>query len=357
MAKSGQRLAWLDAAKGGAILLVVLHHVVLWLQPVDLVAPIFVTADHLLKQARMPLFFLASGIATSFIHKAPRGEFVVFKLLPIAWIFVLWTAVYGLALEGAAQSPPWSAGGLLFYLPGALIAGDHGMWFVMALGLMCLAALITRNFPPTIVLGLALAMTLYNDITAWPYHFPVFPDWIVHNLLNYAIFFFAGLYGSQYFIKRAGSPRTMRVVLISALLGFIAVNVAVIAAEAWFWRTQTVRAILGTAIGFSAAVLLSEVPKIGPALSWFGQRSLGVFLGHGLFLVPFVTLLPSGISGSTIWGHVMPLIATCIAVAGSLLLYLGLERIGLRWVYILPKRVGRSLLATLSSVRREQAAT
>ncbi|MEL6322875.1 MAG: hypothetical protein AAFQ84_01445, partial [Pseudomonadota bacterium] len=62
-------------------------------------------------------------------------------------------------------------------------------------------------------------------------------------------------------------------------------------------------------------------------------------------------------SGSTIWGHVMPLIATCIAVAGSLLLYLGLERIGLRWVYILPKRVGRSLLATLSSVRREQAAT
>ncbi|MEL6324835.1 MAG: hypothetical protein AAFQ84_11465 [Pseudomonadota bacterium] len=48
MAESGRRLAWLDAAKGGAILLVVLHHVVLWLQPVDLVAPIFVTADLLL---------------------------------------------------------------------------------------------------------------------------------------------------------------------------------------------------------------------------------------------------------------------------------------------------------------------
>ncbi len=341
---STQRLDWLDAAKGGAILLVVFHHSLLWLEDADLVHPIYERINYLLKQARMPLFFLASGVAASFIHRAPGRDYAAFKLLPIAWIYLAWTVIHGFAFEGLAFAAPWSAGGLFGYLPAALAAPSHGLWFVFALGVMCAVALLVRALPPALVLGGALWMTLHNDFGLWPRRFPVFPDWIVHNIFDYSVFFFAGLYGARRIIAAAASPRTMAALLVAALAGFAALNLLALQSDTLYWRTQTLRAVGGAAIGLSAAVLVSRPPRIGAALAWFGQRSLGVFLGHGFFLVPFATLLPASIHGSARFGALMPLAATVVAVAGSTLLYLGLAKIGLKWIYILPKSAGRAVL-------------
>ena len=339
-----QRLDWLDAAKGGAILLVAFHHSILWLQPAELAHPIYDQIDYLLKQARMPLFFLASGIAASFIYQAPRREYFAFKLLPIAWIYILWTIIYGFAFEGVGSAWPWQAGGLFDYLPKAMVAPDHGLWFVFALWIVCFLAIITRGLPQWLVLAGALGMTLHNDFGLPPYYYPVFPNWIVHNILNYTVFFFVGLFGARRIIEGVVSIRTMWTLLGVSVLGFIAVNLIAAQSETLFWRTQTLRAAGGTGIGLALSVLLTRVDRLGPALAWFGQRSLGVFLGHGLFLVPLVTLLPASLHGSETLSTVMPLIVTVIVSAAATLLYLGASRIGLRWLYILPKSVGRSLL-------------
>lgn len=342
---SKQRLEWLDVAKGGAIMLVVLHHAILMLGPVELAAPIYHKIDFLLRQARMPLFFLASGIATSFVIGLPRREFFARKLLPIAWIFLFWSLVLGIAFDGAANALPWAADGAIPYLLKALIKPSYGMWFVLALGLVTLAAMLFRDAPPYLILGLALLMTLHNDLGLWPRHFPIYPNWMVHNILNYSVFFFAGLYGRQLIIQGFTAPRRAVAALACAAAAFTILNLVGAESKPIFKMSQTLRALSGAMIGLGLSILISRTPVLGPALSWFGKRSLGVFVGHGLFLIPFIQLLPEALHGSDRLALLMPVVATAIAVTGSILLFLGLSRVGLRWLYILPPHVGRALLS------------
>lgn len=291
----------------------------------------------------MPLFFLASGIAAALIHKASRRDYIAGKLVPIAWIFLVWSVILSVSLDWSITAAPWAPGGVMSDPVSSVAEPKHGLWFVQALWVMCLMALLVRGMPPVLVLVLATAMTLHNDIGLWPRHFPVFADWIVHNLLDYTLFFFAGLFGSKFIISHAASVRTMLLLLAGGLLTFASLNIVAWEADHIFSRTQTLRAAAGVAIGLSVSVLVSQLQLVGFALSWFGQRSLGVFLGHGLFMVPVATQLPEAIHGSTGLSVVMPLALTVFSVAGSILLYLALSRIGLKWLYVMPKHwVGRA---------------
>ncbi len=350
------RLKWLDAAKGIAIILVVLHHSILWLDKVDLVHPVYVQIDHFMKQARMPLFFLASGIALKYIYQKPPSEFVAYKLLPIAWIYMVWTVICGIAFDDVLSLPFLGGESIAIYFAKAMVQPTHGLWFVLALGVMCFLALITRQLPSMVVLAGTLAMTLYNDMGLHPAYFPIVSDAVVHNILNYCLFFFVGLFFSDLIIKEANSRNRMLALLGLSFIGFIIANWLAFQSEALFWQTQTVRAVCGTAIGFAVSVLLTRIDQVGSAMSWMGKRSLGIFLGHGLFLVPIVVYMPEAFRGAETLQTIAPILATALCVGGATALYLLLSRIGLRWIYIFPKDKARAIVESAYRVvgRRAQ---
>lgn len=82
---SSERLAWLDAAKGGAIVLVVFHHSLLHADDLGLAPRLYETANYYLRQMRMPMFFLASGLATSFLLHRPAGQYLSRRVVPTLW--------------------------------------------------------------------------------------------------------------------------------------------------------------------------------------------------------------------------------------------------------------------------------
>ncbi len=338
-----QRLLWLDAAKGGAIILVVLHHSILSLTASDMAHPAYIQLDALLKQMRMPLFFFASGIATSFLIHLPVRELFARKLLPIAWIFFFWSLVLGIAFEGVAQTAPWAQGGALWYLANVFFHPGYGMWFVLALGLMCLIAFQTRSLSPVLVIAAALAMTIHNDLSLFPRRFPLFPDWIVHNFLNYTLFFFLGLYSPRVIEIGAFSPPQIWRFLAAGLTAFAALNILGHLSPKFLELSQTLRATSGTVVGLCAALLVSRLERIGPALAWFGTRSLGVFVGHGLILIPLAWLLNHYAHEVPAAAVAFPPLLTLLSVAGSVMLFEALCRLRLTWLYVLPPRVGRAI--------------
>jgi uncharacterized membrane protein YcfT len=348
---AGGRLVWLDVARGGAIILVVFHHAILLLSKQDLAHSVYIDIDFALKQMRMPLFFLASGIATSFVIDLPRREFFARKLLPIAWIFIFWSLVLGVAFEGIASAPIWSERGILGYLAEVLHDPNYGMWFVLALGGMCLVAMLVRDLPPAIVLIAALAMTIHNDLSLYPRHFPVYPDWMVHNFLNYSLFFFFGLSGSRIIQRHTFTRTQVLALLASATVLFAVLNYIGHHSARIFEMTQTLRALSGATIGCAVAILLSRLDKIGDLFSWFGRRSLGVFVGHGLFLIPLVQLLLGFRDMIPTWaGAFLPILLTSASVAGAILLFESLTRLRLQWLYVLPPQVGRAIVGQTPAV-------
>lgn len=344
------RLQWLDVAKGGAILLVVLHHSILVSSDHDLTHDAFHSLDYYLKQMRMPLFFLASGITTSFVMSRSSRDYIATKLLPIAWIFLFWTIVLGVVLDGVFEAAPWDEGGLFHYLAEAIVHPKYGMWFVLVLGILSAVALLLRNVPPGIVFVGSLALTLANDLSLMPASFGPFAKFMVHNLFDYAFFYFIGLYSTQVIVSAVSSPKRTLVTLAVAVIAFVCLNMLVkFGSSHYFLMTQTARATAGAAIGLCLAVLISQWNAAGETLSWVGKRSLGIFVAHGLFLFPLARYLGERMEGVEHAGLITPPLITVAAVIGSLLLYLSLSRAGLTWLYILPSRVGHRIMSAVPS--------
>ncbi len=330
--------------------MVVLHHSILSLTAADMSHPAYVHVDALLKQMRMPLFFFASGIATSFLIQLPVREFFARKLLPIAWIFFFWSLVLGLAFEGVARTAPWAEGGALWYLANVFFDPSYGMWFVLALGLMCLIAFLTRSISPVLVIAGALAMTIHNDLSLYPRRFPLYPDWIVHNFLNYTLFFFLGLYSPRVIDLSTFSSSQIWRFLAAGVTAFAALNILGHLSPKLFELSQTLRAMSGTVVGLCTALLVSRLDRIGPALAWFGTRSLGVFVGHGLILIPLAWLLnrsAHAVPGASV---AFPLLLTLLSVAGSVMLFEALCRLRLTWFYVLPPQVGRAIASRVPDI-------
>lgn len=91
----GNRYAWVDYAKGIAIILVVFRHAVFGLENTGFeIAKPIMDVNAILYSFRMPLFFLLSGL---FFHaslkKSGAGNFVIGKLNTLLWPYVIWAVI------------------------------------------------------------------------------------------------------------------------------------------------------------------------------------------------------------------------------------------------------------------------
>lgn len=128
-----QRLTWVDALKGAAILFVVLGHGWRGLYERNLVPDaLFEAVDQRIYIFHMPVFFAAAGffLARQVLGKPP-ADFVKGRLLRLIWPMVLWTYIFiGIkVLAGHRANMPVTASDLLISpFPGYL----H-LWFLWAL--------------------------------------------------------------------------------------------------------------------------------------------------------------------------------------------------------------------------------
>ena len=368
MVQRQRRLSWLDVAKGGAVILVALFHATFYLGEVDLVHWTYAPLNDVLVQLRMPTFFLASGITTSFLLSRPRDTYVARKILPLIWILVVWSVIRDIALlqfRPFDGDPSTGVGPLIHNM---LLSPNAGMWFVWSVAVLSVAALALRRLPWALPAGALLAASVLVTGGVIPTDATPFSAFLVGNFLTYAFLFFVGIGVAGLMTDIGASTRRAAMLLAAGGAGFVAANLITGATgdgAAAAGLTAALRIGFGALFGLAAAMLADRAERLGPWLAWAGKRSLAIYVGHSLFMFWAIRLMPNGLAdtlaASPAATLAAPVVLTAVSVAGALALHEVLVRARLGWLYVLPAEVCRSIVTRLTPpaatpIRKDAAA-
>ena len=253
----------MDLVRGGAILLVIAHHLRILQQIWDGGTPwVMLELSEGFAPFRMPTLLFASGLLLARSLRKPAGQFLRGKVRGLLWPWLLWSAVMLAILGwGNATNPLWWVNGMY-------------TWFLMALFLYYLAGLITRRLHPgwlalASIVGWA-AMPLLGieyDMTGPR------PDKFVY----YAVFFFAGAA-----LHRTLAERRIPWVMLAPALAI---------AAAWGLRAALQDREPVTPVIAQVVVLIAVIAAVGVAqrlpslralrpLEWLGRNSIVPYLVH-----------------------------------------------------------------------------
>lgn len=300
------RVAWVDVGKGLSILGVLLFHVVFFSASADTVAA-RVSAH--LDEVRMSLFFLVSGMFAHKLASMTAGE--VFRRRVWAWAapYVTWGAVSYVLLGWYGVRDP--AHGYITYL----VFPENGMWFLYALVVYTVAGFAAARLrvPPPVVLWASAVAAVAGPLIA-----PFGDNWGVMRVLMFAPYFFGGLHARRMLLRLAQARPP--VLLVAA---FVAGAVAVpgIAAkralmatllppdtpgldprmEAWkLAMALNVGYVSCLAVAVLGAVALSMIPVVSQVLTFFGRRTLALYLSNEVLAMTWLSRvepqwLPAGV--------------------------------------------------------------
>lgn len=330
----GLRVAWVDAARGTAIALVVLHHASLRAAAAGSAAW-WVDLTMMLQTVRMPLFFTLAGLlAARWVSgRTSWAQMLRSKVLLFVWVYLVWLAVrylWFLVLPGGRPMTPYDELLVRLWLPA-------GGWFVLALAVMFVLARSLHRLPALLLLAVAAGVSI-----------AFLADRIrLGNLLwdgvgSYLVFFLAGIVLRDRVLAMA--QRMTRIAAVAVVGGWAAAYLACAAAGV----TEApgigfALRVAGVAAGVSVGLLLQH----RAAVRALGRSTLPVYLTHQLLVVSAVAWLSSTSDLAE---------QPVLHVAGPVLLALVVlplaygwgrlaPRIGLGWLFDVPSAATRRTVA------------
>lgn len=297
----GERILWLDALRGATILLVVFHHAWLtawtWLgDQADRVPWYVYTADTGLSLARIPAFFLCSGILFAGPMTRGWGWFVRHRLAFAIWVIFIWTLLSNASVLLGLPLYPWSSDpykvdwSLFLWNP-------HGnLWFIYAIAILGTLAMILRPLPRGTQLGIALMLAIFLTLVIPYLNPPGGLGSLMDNLGTRGVLLF--MLGVLFSERIRTGFRTHH---LGALVALSVWGGAVAMAKLG-WLNHPVAEIIPTLTSTFAAIyllqyLLARLTFVARVLAPIGRRSLDVFLLHQFGIaLSFLLLVASGIA-------------------------------------------------------------
>lgn len=326
MQETGKRIAWIDSAKGSLIILIVLHHAVIYERAIfgdgwshhgfqwdDL--------DIWLYHIRLPLFFFISGLLASGYFSGKLGKLNWRNALGYLVLYAMWSLAY---LEIVPGWPEFDPGAAISTNEVLLLAlGGSTLWYIWALLVCLLTAHLTRPVPVWIValmvIGLHALAESYGELPGK-----------IAALTRSMPFYLIGFGYPALAVLRPGDLRRGPIVLLALLIALLQWTGA---SAVW---SEAALDLIGLGIGGALARLLTRAPEAVVApLSWLGQRTLPIYILH----FPIVAALGATTArmiglrdpGSALVWIYAPLL-TIIVVAGSLLLAQLFKWAGAGWL-------------------------
>lgn len=308
------RVSWVDSLKGVTVVLVALFHSYLAFETLQFTGDLqrldelFKAATDRLGMARMPSFFLASGLVLAAVSGNKKIWFLKKRLPFMLWIISLWTLIqWCLEMSGLHLYPWQSYPYLSGYLP--LIAPYGNIWFIYSIlflsGLaVALGSQLTFRKLVTLVLIYVLLSTLLAKVD--------FAHWIQYYTLHKTThqglpFFFVGFYLSRYVKDFFNS----RLVLITAIpvcsIVYLVFN-AIVEPGPGFSQSKILFHYLPSTIIFIAMIVfLDRVEFCKKLMHLLGKYSLEIFLSHQIFIAACYFFY-SAILAQFEWTHSNPFI-------------------------------------------------
>jgi uncharacterized membrane protein YcfT len=329
--QGGDRIAWIDCARGIGISLVVIGHVLRGLVAASILprsnAVVFV--DYWIYSFHMPLFFLLSGMFGPRNIDRSTPAFIDRELRSIAYPYFVWSiAQTGIqvALARYANHPA----GLqdLLRIPWVPVMQ---FWFFYALFLIILLVhglrLLGRSYLQILSISVALEVV---SVCVWLGPWSVVQD-AVHNAPYFALGAFAGPT-----ILSIGGRLPPRRAELGAFLGFAFLTALIGEGVGGSHLAAPALALIGIASSLALAVGLAVGPTFS-ALRRLGVHSLPIYVAHTLASAGIRIALRSFLHVESASLHLVA------GITGGLLAPVWLaeffERIGFRYAFSWPKRV------------------
>lgn len=334
------RIEWLDAVRGGGIVLVVAGHALGGLidSPLGAGQGAMRTAFFAIYTFHMPLFLMLAGLlVTGRIGRGARA-FVRGLLPTLVWPYFLWSALqFSLifALGALVNRPAGAFWPTILALPWRTVSQ---FWFLYALFWMHLVAALVVSRGGTRAL---LALGLVLKVTAALVPLDVTVKLVAGNLVWYALGASIGLGGAER-IVRAVPAYWLIIVLPLLTLGLAALALMAVgpgfgqarlaAASSpeianFAWRLPAVPAALAGCLGVVALLSRAE-GTAAEMLQYMGQRTMAIFVLHVIFVAgPRIVLTRSGLIADPVL--LLPVLIGA-GLAGPLLIERMLRPLGLQ---------------------------
>jgi uncharacterized membrane protein YcfT len=315
------RNAWIDAAKGLCIILVVLFHSTLGVEK-DIGALTWMHAViDWAKPFRMPDFFLISGLFLGARIARPWRAYLDAKVWHFAYFYVLWFHIhFGLRLKALIADVGLN-GAMRQYLE-AYIDPFGSLWFIYLLAVFCIVAKLVRRQPAWLIAGIGLAAHVLAP------HTGIF---MLDEFLSRFVFFYLGFAYAPAILEYARQIGRLPLAwLVMALALWAVVNtLGLLTGLAELPGLELAFAGLGIAavIAFSVAITRSSEgresgTRLGAALAYCGRNSIVIYLAFTIFMAVTRTVLlkvGSGL-GVPLDGGLVALAAAASGLIGALVL-------------------------------------
>lgn len=281
---TGERIAWVDAAKGICIILVVMMHSTLglgeavgregWMHWVVAFA----------KPFRMPDFFLVSGL---FLAKAVERDWRTFadrRIVHFLYFYAVWYviqfAVKGWGLAGGDPAELVRLFALGFIEPFGTL------WFIYMLAVYSVAVKLLRRLPPVALLAGAAALQIAHVESGWL---------VIDTFAAYFVYFAAGyvlaprVFAIAAWAGRNAAPALLGLALWALINGFAAFAPSGVSGHETVAALPGVSLVLGLAgaIAITAAASLLVARGLAGPLTYCGERSIVVYLA---FFLPMAVM-------------------------------------------------------------------
>ena len=266
------RSAWVDAAKGLCIILVVMMHTALgvgeamggegWLHAVVAFA----------KPFRIPAFFLLAGLFLARTIAQPWAKFLDRKLLHFVYFYLLWAGIQISLKIGASQG----ASAALTAMFEALIEPYGTLWFIYLLPIFFVVTKMLRPVPAPLIFAAAMLLEVMHVHTGWT---------ALDEFAARYIWFFAGYALAQMIFQAAGWMR-----MHSALTAVSALAAGVITALCVVYGVADSRGVslllgISGSLGLIAVAVLLTPTAAGACVTISGAQFhchlSGIFSANG----------------------------------------------------------------------------
>lgn len=327
------RLAWADVARGGAMVLVVLAHVLQLMGVGGWSLGWLDTANLYLTAIRMPLFFLIAGLFAASAITRTWGGLWRSRLALLVYVYLVWSVIRALWFSVVpwplgAEIPPWLA---LLLAP---VWPTSGLWFLFALVLYLVLARASVRVPAAVVLGGAGALSLLAAANL----VPTGGNGVWRSVAMYLFFFVLGARLPTVWRAWAARPGWAPAVAGVAVIP-VAVLLYTLSPAAIDPLARVLLSTVCVAACLPIAAAIARVGWLAAPLLAVGRRTLPIYVTHTLLLAVLVPLVPVGLVPAALAAGVL----TAAAVLLSLGLFALLGRFG--GIYSLPGPWARSLAA------------
>ncbi|TCK25370.1 acyltransferase family protein [Pseudonocardia endophytica] len=325
------RIDWVDAAKGMSILLVVLHHVVILMEPHGLIPGPVSAVNSAMASLRMPLFFLASGLFAAAPLAASWRTLLHKRVAFFLYLFVLWTILQSIVFMWVLPAdvlPPDSPLTWVDVAWEALLPGP-AMWFLYALAVFSIVGKLVRRTPAwaqLVVSGVLCAAVGAGMLTfesfAWTF------------MARYLFFFLLGVHVRTVVETVAERSSLLLCVGGGALCGLTAGASVALGLREVFGVAFLLNVVAVT-FGVLLAGHLSRFRLFMP-LVVLGRNTLPVYLTNVLVVSAVVAVTRHLPLPQTV-GWVVPPILAVLVTGFTLLGTEALRWAGASWLFALPR--------------------